>query len=75
MLHLGCCFIYQETPYCSFCYDDKYEYQLTFPKNIDNENIEDAPNQQQIDALKRRKKMHLLTKLDILDNNYFEEGI
>ena len=75
MLHLGCCFVYQETPYCSVCYDDKYEYQLTFPKNIVSEKIDDLPNQQQIDALKRRKKMHLLTKLDILDNNYFEEGI
>ena len=75
MLHLGCCFIYENNPYCSICYDNKYEYQITFPKNIVSEKIEDEPNEQQIAAQKRRKKMHLLTKLDILDNKYFEENI
>ena len=75
MLHLGCCFIYQETPYCDFCYDNKYDYQLTFPKNIVSEKINEEPNLQQIEVQKRRKKLHLLTKLDILDNKYFEENI
>ena len=75
MLHLGCCFIYQDNPYCTFCYDNKYEYQLTFPKNTISEMINDEPNKQQIEAQKRRKKMHILTKLDILDNKYFEENI
>ena len=75
MLHLKCCFIYKDTPYCNFCYDNKYEYQLTFPKNIISEKIEDVPNVKKIEAQKRRKKMLLLTKLDILDNKYFEENI
>ena len=75
MLHLGCCFIYENTPYCSVCYDNKYDYQITFPKNIISEKVEDEPSKQQIEAQKRRKKMHLLTKLDILDNKYFEENI
>ena len=75
MLHLGCCLIYQDTPYCSICYDNKYEYQLSFPKNIVSEKIDDEPDLQKIEAQKRRKKLHLLTKLDILDNKYFEENI
>ena len=75
MLHLGCSLIFEETPYCSFCYDNKYEYQKTFPKNIVSEKIDDEPSQKQIEVQKRRKKLHLLTKLDILDNKYFEENI
>ena len=75
ILHLKCCFIYQDKPYCSFCYDNKYEYQLTFPKNIINEKINDEPNLRQIEAEKRIKKMRLLAKLDILDNEYYEENI
>ena len=75
ILHLGCCFIFEEMPYCSICYDTKYEYQITFPKNIKSETINDEPNKEQIENQKNRKKMHLMAKLDILDNNYFEENI
>ena len=75
MLHLGCCFVYEDTPYCSICYDNKYEYQMTFPKNIVSEKIDDEPNEKQKEMQKRRKKLLLLTKLDILDNKYFEETI
>ena len=75
ILHLGCCFIYEETPYCIICYENKYEYQITFPKNIKSEIVNDEPNKEQIEMQKNRKKMHLMAKLDILDNNYFEEKI
>ena len=75
ILHLGCSFIYEETPYCNICYNNKYEYQITFPKNIKSETVNDEPNKEQLDAQKNRKKMHIMAKLDILDNNYFEEKI
>ena len=75
ILHLGCCFIYEDMPYCYICYDNKYEYQITFPKNIKSEIVDDEPNKEQIESQKNRKKMHLMAKLDILDNNYFEENI
>ena len=68
ILHLGCCFIYEEVPYCIICYENKYEYQITFPKNIKSENVNDEPNKEQIEMQKSRKKMHLMAKLDILDN-------
>ena len=75
ILHFGCSFIYEEMPYCSICYDNKYEYQITFPKNIKSEKVNDEPNKEKLEAQKNRKKMHLMAKLDILDNNYFEENI
>ena len=75
ILHLGCCFIYEDMPYCYICYDNKYEYQITFPKNIKSEIVDDEPNKEQIESQQNRKKMHLMAKLDILDNNYFEENI
>ena len=75
ILHLGCCFIYEEIPYCIICYENKYDYQITFPKNIKSEIVNDEPNKEQIEMQKNRKKMHLMAKLDILDNNYFEETI
>ena len=74
-MHLGCCFIYEERPYCSLCYDCIYEYQITFPKNIKSEKIEDEPNKEQLEAQKNRKKLHLFTKLDILDDEYYKESI
>ena len=75
LMHLGCCFIYEERPYCSLCYDSIYEYQITFPKNIKSEKIEDEPNKEQLEAQKNRKKLHLFTKLDILDDEYYKESI
>ena len=75
ILHLGCCFIYENNPYCRLCYDNKYEYQITFPKNIKSETVNDEPTKEQLEAQTNRKKMHIMAKLDILDNNYFEEKI
>ena len=75
ILHLGCSFIYEEMPYCNICFNNKYEYQITFPKNIKSETVNDEPNKEQLEAQKNRKKMHIMAKLDILDNNYFEEKI
>ena len=75
ILHLGCSFIYEEKPYCNICYDNKYEYQITFPKNVKSEIADDEPNNVQLEIQKNRKKMHLMAKLDILDQNYFEENI
>ena len=75
ILHLGCSFIYEEKPYCNICYDNKYEYQITFPKNVKSEIVDDEPNKVQLEIQKNRKKMHLMAKLDILDQNYFEENI
>ena len=75
ILHFGCSFIYEEIPYCSICYDNKYEYQITFPKNIKSETVNDEPSKEQLEIQKNRKKMHIMAKLDILDNDYFEENI
>ena len=75
ILHFGCSFIYEEIPYCSICYDNKYEYQITFPKNIKSETVNDEPSKEQLEIQKNRKKMLIMAKLDILDNDYFEESI
>ena len=75
ILHFGCSFIYEEIPYCSICYDNKYEYQITFPKNIKSETVNDEPSKEQLEIQKNRKKMLIMAKLDILDNDYFEENI
>ena len=75
LLHLGCCLIYEQNPFCCICYDNVYDYQLSFPKNIISEKINEEPNEKQIETQLRRKKMHMFTKLDFIENRYFEESI
>ena len=74
-LHLGCCLIYEQNPFCCICYDNVYDYQLSFPKNIISEKINEEPSEKQIETQLRRKKMHMFTKLDFIENRYFEESI